>query len=220
MEAIKSMSSGDLKEFDPNSKKPRRGNKKVDDEEQVQQEGLPQTYVDIPLPSTAGLAPKSWVEDDKNTGQERDYTYAELLKRIYDLLNIKGDTERVGIDPPEVGRIGSRKIGWTNFAANCNQISRKTKHVQAFVLTELGTDGSIGADGKLVIRGRYGSKQLENLLRKYILEYVMCKSCKQVNTELQKENRLTFVVCNSCGSRTSVQSIRGGYQVQKKRVAT
>lgn len=37
-----------------------------------------------------------------------------------------------------------------------------------FVLAEFGTTGSVTADNKLIIKGRFQSKQLENVLRKYI----------------------------------------------------
>lgn len=50
----------------------------------------------------------------------------------------------------------------------CFSVNRKPDHVLAFVLAELGTTGSIGGDNKLIIKGRFQSKQLENVLRKYI----------------------------------------------------
>lgn len=41
-------------------------------------------------------------------------------------------------------------------------------HVHQFVLAELGTEGSIAGDGQLVLKGKYGPKNIESLLRKYI----------------------------------------------------
>ncbi|KAG9640881.1 hypothetical protein KCU64_g12779, partial [Aureobasidium melanogenum] len=81
--------------------------------------------------------------------------------------------------------------------------------------SELGTSGSVAGQGQLVIKGRFQQKQLENVLRRYIVEYVTCKTCRSPDTELNKgENRLYFVTCNSCGSRRSVSAIKTGFSAQ------
>jgi len=36
------------------------------------------------------------------------------------------------------------------------------------------------------------------------VEYLTCRTCKSPDTVLNKENRLYFITCNSCGSRRSV----------------
>ena len=67
----------------------------------------------------------------------------------------------------------------------------------------------------MVIKGRFQAKQIENVLRKYILEYVTCRTCRSPDTELSKgENRLYFITCNSCQSRRSVQAIKTGFSAQ------
>lgn len=43
-------------------------------------------------------------------------------------------------------------------------------------------------------------------------EYVTCHTCKSPDTMLQKEERLFFLQCETCGSRCSVQSIKSGFQ--------
>merc|ERR1712157_653242 len=64
---------------------------------------------------------------------------------------------------------------------------------------ELGTEGSIDGNQRLVIRGKYVPKYIESLLRKYILEYVTCQMCRSPNTELTKTR---LVVCISANVRT------------------
>jgi translation initiation factor 2 subunit 2 len=169
-----------------------------------------------------------------------------LLKRIYDkIVEDKGALAMGGmkrhIEPPEVGRVGTKRIAWVNFMANCKSINRKPDHVLEFVLTELGTSGSTTGDNKLIIKGRFQSKQLENVLRKYIgmccavknlhsrwvladakapsssAEYVTCRTCKSPNTDLKKENRILFKVCRDCGATSSVTAIKGGFRAQTKR---
>eukprot|EP01126_Amoeba_proteus_P024689 TRINITY_DN247_c0_g1_i4.p1 TRINITY_DN247_c0_g1~~TRINITY_DN247_c0_g1_i4.p1 ORF type:complete len:209 (+),score=34.47 TRINITY_DN247_c0_g1_i4:157-783(+) len=205
--------SGDLREWNPNNKK--RVRRRDENEED-----FPTESTDRALPTTEGLEADGWLRDDAQTGKERDYLYPELLKRIYDAHHGKKGTSgegpaRIQIEPPAVGKIGTRRVVWTNFASNCRTINRKPEHVLQFVLAELGTTADLGGDNKLVIRGRYSPKQLEGLLKKYIAEYVTCKTCHSTNTILKKENRIDFKVCNSCGSQVSVTPISRHTATQK-----
>lgn len=108
----------------------------------------------------------------------------------------------------------------------------KPEHVIAFLFAEMGTTGSVDGAGRLVIKGRFQQKQIENVLRRYLgisfnklssaalcllvnsVEYVSCKTCKSPDTLLTKENRIFFMACESCGSRRSVNPIKTGFQAQ------
>ncbi len=46
-----------------------------------------------------------------------------------------------------------------------------------------------------------GHEELTSLACTSTVEYVVCKTCKSPDTLLNKENRLYFVTCESCGSR-------------------
>merc|ERR1712227_455420 len=80
------------------------------------------------------------------------------------------------------------------------------EHLIQFLFAELGTSGSIDGEKRLVLKGKFQPKQMESVLRRYILEYVTCKTCKSMNTELKREsaNRLHFLSCKACGSTRSV----------------
>ena len=83
----------------------------------------------------------------------------------------------------------------------------------SFFLAELGTTGSIDGSERFLIRGKYPPKYVENLLRKYITEYVKCVMCNSLETELHRdaESRLFFLNCKSCGSQRSVAPIKAGF---------
>merc|ERR1739848_722719 len=106
-----------------------------------------------------------------------------------------GTRERYVLKPPQVVRVGSKKVGWVNFSEICAMMKRPVEHVVQFVLAEFGTEGSVsgaatsrseGSDGQLILKGRYLPKHCESLLRKYIKEYVTCEMCKTANTQLKK----------------------------------
>ena len=157
-------------------------------------------------------APSEWVQSD------RDYTYDELLALVFTTIREKnpdlatGEKKRLVMRPPQVLRVGTKKSSFANFLEICKLLHRPQKHMQAFLLAELGTSGSVDANNQLIIKGRFVQKQIESVLRRYIKEYVACQTCRSPETILQKETRLFFVQCETCGSRKSVQSIKSGFQ--------
>ncbi|XP_006639724.1 eukaryotic translation initiation factor 2 subunit 2 isoform X2 [Lepisosteus oculatus] len=151
-------------------------------------------------------------------GTERDYTYDELLNRVFNIMRVKnpdmvaGEKRKFVMKPPQVVRVGTKKTSFVNFTDICKLLHRQPKHLLAFLLAELGTSGSIDGNNQLVIKGRFQQKQIENVLRRYIKEYVTCHTCRSPDTILQKDTRLYFLQCETCHSRCSVASIKTGFQ--------
>ncbi|KPJ19393.1 Eukaryotic translation initiation factor 2 subunit 2 [Papilio machaon] len=161
-----------------------------------------------------------WVSTD------RDYTYDELLERVFDIMReknpamVSGKKQKFIMRPPQVVRIGTKKTSFANFTEICKTLHRQPKHLLDFLLAELGTSGSVDGNSQLIIKGRFQQKQIENVLRRYIKEYVTCHTCRSPDTILQKDTRLFFLQCETCGSRCSVASIKSGFQaVTGKRAA-
>jgi len=159
-------------------------------------------------------------------GSDRDYTYDELLTRVFDIMRLKnpemasGTKQKFVMRPPQVVRVGTKKTSFVNFMEICKMLHRHQKHLLDFLLSELGTSGSIDGNNQLIIKGRFQQKQIENVLRRYIKEYVTCHTCRSPNTLLQKDSRIFFLQCEACGSRCSVASIKHGFQaVTGKRAA-
>lgn len=88
---------------------------------------------------------------------------------------------------------------------------RQPEHVQNFLLAELGTNGNLDGQQRLIIKGRFAPKNFESILQKYANEYVICNGCKSSDTLLTKESRLFFLRCEKCGSSRSVAPIRTGF---------
>lgn len=171
---------------------------------------------------------KENVEDTSTTwfGSDRDYTYDELLNRVFEIMRDKnpdmvaGKKQKFVMRPPQVVRIGTKKTSFANFTEICKTLHRQPKHLLDFLLAELGTSGSVDGNSQLIIKGRFQQKQIENVLRRYIKEYVTCHTCRSPDTILQKDTRLFFLQCETCGSRCSVASIKSGFQaVTGKRAA-
>lgn len=152
------------------------------------------------------------------SGSSRDYTYEELLSRVFAILTEKnpelaGGKKRVLLKPPEVVREGTKKTVFVNFMELSKMMNRNSEHVQQFLLAELGTSGSLDGQSRLIIKGRFQPKNFEVTLRRYVNDYVLCHACKSMDTLLDKDSntRLSYLRCQQCGASRSVQTIKAGF---------
>ena len=129
-----------------------------------------------------------------------DIPYPMLLNRFFTLLSdrhpdlVGGVAKSFKIPPPQCLREGNKKTLLANLPEISKRLKRTPEHITSFLFAEMGTSGSTDANGRLIIRGRFQSKQIENILRRYIMDYVICKTCKSPDTELSRgENRLSFI---------------------------
>lgn len=158
---------------------------------------------------------------------DRDYSYAELINRAFQFLHGKNPAlasggsqrKRVTIQLPQVAREGTKKTVFMNFGAICKSIHRQQDHLLTYMGAELGTTGNIQDGGRLVIKGRFGAEGIANVLKRYMLEYVICSSCRSPDTVLMRDanTRLYFVSCESCGAKRSVAPIKQGFMAQVER---
>jgi len=161
-------------------------------------------------------------EVDDVHDRKAEYTYEELLDRVVDILQTKNpsfnEKKKRNIKPPQLQLLSSKKTLWVNFQEICTMMQRSPEHVYQFFMAELGTEGSIDGNQRLIIRGKYVPKYIESLLRKYVVEYVTCEMCRSPNTDLQRDgaSRLYFLHCGDCGSSRSVAPIRSGYHATSR----
>jgi len=149
---------------------------------------------------------------------DRDYQYDELLQRVFTIMRdknpemVSGKQKKFVMRPPQVMRVGSKKTAFANFVEIAKMLHRPPKHLLQFLFAELGTSGAIDGSNQLILKGRFQQKHIENVLRRYIKEYVTCHTCRSPDTILIKETRLFFLQCMVCHSTCSVQTIKTGFQ--------
>ncbi|CDK24324.1 unnamed protein product [Kuraishia capsulata CBS 1993] len=153
-------------------------------------------------------------------GETTSIKYEDLLHRFFNILRENnpelagGSGSKLKVPPPVCQREGNKKTLFANVQEIAAVLQRNPEHIIQYLFAELGTSGSIDGQKRLIMRGRFQPKHIENVLRRYIAEYVTCETCKSMNTELKREsaNRLHFIVCKACGSTKSVSSIKTGFQ--------
>lgn len=152
--------------------------------------------------------------DNTDDTVDTDYTYHYLVSRVFALLKQNNptlmDRKKLSIPPPQISRVSTKKVAWSNFRATQVLLQRQADHMMNFITAELNTDGSIDNNGRLILRGRYVGKHIETILKKYMTEYVVCHMCKNCQTTLQRDQitRLFFLHCDLCLSKRSVAPIR------------
>ena len=109
-----------------------------------------------------------------NHNATQPITYPQLLNRFFTLLHnhhpdlMSGGSRSYKIPPPQCLREGNKKTIFANIPDICKRMKRTDEHVTQFLFAELGTSGSVDGSRRLVIRGRFQQRQIENVLRRYI----------------------------------------------------
>lgn len=110
-----------------------------------------------------------WAHDET-----KPINYESLLSRFFSMLADShpdlggGGMKSYKIPPPQCLREGNKKTIFANIAEICKRMKRTDEHVTQFLFAELGTSGSVDGSRRLVIKGRFQQKQIENVLRRYI----------------------------------------------------
>ena len=110
-----------------------------------------------------------WAHDE-----EKPIKYDKLLERFFAHLHsahpdlLSSGSRSYVIPPPQCLREGNKKTIFANIPDICKRMKRSEEHVMQFIFAELGTSGSVDGSRRLVIKGRFQQKQIENVLRRYI----------------------------------------------------
>lgn len=110
-----------------------------------------------------------WAHDETKA-----INYDSLLHRFFALLHdshpdlASSGGKSYKIPPPQCLREGNKKTIFANINDICKRMKRTDEHVTQFLFAELGTSGSVDGNRRLVIKGRFQQKQIENVLRRYI----------------------------------------------------
>lgn len=131
--------------------------------------------------------------------------YEKMLEEAYGKIkNVESSTHRFEI-PKAEGHFEGRKTVISNFCQIASYLRRKQEHFQKFLLRGLAASGQIEGD-RLILNIKVPSSRINQKIEEYVKEFVLCKECKKPDTELIKEDRISFVHCLACGAKHSVRS--------------
>ncbi len=135
---------------------------------------------------------------------EDDYDYDQLLKRAReDLPEEIAYHERFQIPDVESFQEGNTTIV-TNFTEISDIIAREPDDILKYLLRELGTAGERD-EGRILFKGRIGSRKIQEKFEDYVGKYVLCSECDKPDTRLVKEGRVTLLKCDACGAHRPIR---------------
>jgi len=138
--------------------------------------------------------------------QEKKENYEEMLNEAYKSIKpVESKIDRFEI-PKAEGHIEGVKTIITNFKQICVYMRREPEHVLKFLLRELATPGVMKGD-RLILTRKISSNQINEKIKLYAENYVICKECKKPDTEITKEDRFSFIHCLACGAKKSISKI-------------
>lgn len=137
-------------------------------------------------------------------GNRKFMEYEKLLDEAYSKVK-KIDVSSERFEVPKIeGHFQGKKTVLTNFLQIASHIRRTPEHFMKFLLRELATSGNLEGE-RLVLNNKISSTKINPKIEQYVNEFVLCKECGKPDTELKKEDRLTFLHCLACGAKHPVR---------------
>jgi translation initiation factor 2 subunit 2 len=134
------------------------------------------------------------------------YDYDDLLNRACaQMPDVSLKVERLELPRLQLSIVGMRTLIF-NFKDVANVLDRDPQHILKFLTREMATAATYH-DGRAIFQGKFRHDSFERLLQRYLESFVTCPICKRPDTKIVKEKRLTFLVCNACGAKSSVKHI-------------
>ena len=131
--------------------------------------------------------------------------YEKLLDEAYTKVKVVEGREGRFEVPAIEGHIEGKKTIMTNFLNIASYIRRDPDHFQKFILKELATSGQRDGD-RLVLNNKIPSSKVNAKIDQYVKEFVICKECGKPDTKIYKEGIVTYIKCQACGAKHSINS--------------
>ena len=134
------------------------------------------------------------------------FNYDDLLKRAFaEIPQVSEKRERLELPRFYMNTVGMRTI-ISNFKEISDALDRDPQHVIKFLTREMATAATFN-ESRAIFQGKFQRASFERLLQRYLEGYVVCPVCKRPDTKIVKEKRLSFIVCNACGAKSSIKQL-------------
>jgi len=131
--------------------------------------------------------------------------YERLLKRIDGGLS-KNSAEidsRFELPPVDVMWEGQRTY-LRNFSDFPKIMRRDSAKLLQYLSKEFAVPAERIGDSAMFI-GRRDPDDFTRLLKIYVNDYIMCPTCKSPDTRTEKEKRISFLICEACGAKSTIK---------------
>lgn len=109
----------------------------------------------------------------------------------------------------EIPKAETEIEGKTTIIKNWNKIASSSKrgaHMFKYICKALGTAGDIQkSSGRAVLKSILKRSSINNQIKNYFDDYIICKTCGKPDTIVLKENRNHVLLCQACGTRRIIK---------------
>lgn len=130
--------------------------------------------------------------------------YEKLLKRIQDKVSKnKSETTRFELPLVDVMWEGQR-----TFLRNFSEFPKVLRRDPDKVLQYLSKEFAVPAERvgeKAIFIGKREPQDFTRLFKIYVKDYVECPTCKSPDTRIEKEKRISFLICEACGAKSTLK---------------
>ncbi len=135
-----------------------------------------------------------------------EYDYEGLLKRARSQIpEVASKHERLELPRLNTSTIGMRTIVH-NFREVADALDRDPQHLLKFLTREMATAATMH-ESRAIFQGKFSQETLGRLIQRYMESFVTCPVCRRPDTKIVKEKRLSFLVCEACGAKSSVRQL-------------
>lgn len=131
--------------------------------------------------------------------------YKELLKKAREKLpEAAFEKQRFEI-PKVIGHVQGNMTVVSNFRQITQTLGRPTEHMLKYILKELAAPGGLKPKG-LLIGTKVPASKINEKIKQYAHEYVLCPECGKPDTQIEKEGQFAYLKCTACGARHPIKS--------------
>ena len=127
--------------------------------------------------------------------------YEEMLKRA--VKNLPTRTESRFEVPVASISVGKKQTSIKNFSDIVKVVRREPGDVAKYLFKELAVPGSVKGS-ELILQAKVPTALINQRIKEYVKDFVICKECGKPDTVLQKVNNYTFIKCEACGAKRPV----------------
>jgi translation initiation factor 2 subunit 2 len=131
-------------------------------------------------------------------------SYDELLKRLRDKTKPTDQSRTWRLDLPKVNVLwlGNKTI-IRNYMDFPRILRRDPSRFLMYLAKKLAVPASLDGERAILI-GRRDERTITAVIEKYVNERVKCPVCGSPDTNITKEKRMEFLVCEACGGKSPI----------------
>jgi translation initiation factor 2 beta subunit (eIF-2beta)/eIF-5 len=129
-------------------------------------------------------------------------TFENMLDNLYSNLELKNSKLDIVLPTPTLVKSGNKTI-WKNIKDFLKLFNRDPNHFLHFINNDTSSKVCWLSDSKTdgcIFETKTKKEQIFDIMKKYIKEDILCKSCKNIDTVLEKNKELRKykLKCNNC----------------------